>query len=85
MYSKGQNIYLRTGYDGWEGGMMKNSIGLENSQQFFSITCVCVLFVSRFCCLIFQEQVPWFWELQRTTSIHWIYKVNHKRDGCSSL
>ncbi len=85
MYLGRQSIYLRTRYDGWEEGMMRSSRGLESGQQLFSKVCVCVLFVSGFCCLVFQERVLWFWELQRTTTIHWVYKINHKRDGCNSL
>jgi hypothetical protein len=85
MYLERQSIYLRTRYDGWERGMMRNSRGLESGQQLFSIVCVCVLFIFGFCCLAFQKRVPWFWELQRIASIHWIFKVNHKRDGCSFL
>ncbi len=58
MYSERQNIYLITMYDGKEGGMMRSSRGLNSDQQLFSIVCVCVLFVSRFCCFVFQERVP---------------------------
>jgi hypothetical protein len=58
MYSKKQSIYLRTGFNGWARGMMKSSKGLENNQQLFSNVCVCVLFVSKFYYLTFQEQVP---------------------------
>jgi len=58
MYSRKQSIYLRTRYDGLTGGMMRSSRGLESDQQLFSRICVCVLFVSGFCYLVFQERVP---------------------------
>jgi hypothetical protein len=85
MYLKRHNIYLRTRYDGWKGGMMRSYRGLESNQQLFSRIYVFFLFVYGFCCLVFQERVPWFWELQMITTIHWVYKVDHRRDGCSSL
>jgi hypothetical protein len=85
MYLERQNIYFRTKYDGWKGGMMRSSRSFESGQQLFSRVYVCVLFVSEFCCLAFQKRIPWFWELQKIITIHWVYKVDHKRDGCSSL
>jgi hypothetical protein len=85
MYSERQNISLRTRYDSWEGGMMRSSKGFESGQQLFSRVCVCVLFASGFCCLVFQKRIPSFWQLQRTIVVHWVYKVDHRRDGCSSL
>ncbi len=59
MYSERQSICLKTGYDGWERGMMRRrSRGLESSQQLFSKVYVCVLFVFGFCCFVFQKQIP---------------------------
>ncbi len=50
----------KVGFDGWGGGMMKSSKGFESGQQLFSKVCVWVLFIFGFCCLAFQERVPWF-------------------------
>jgi hypothetical protein len=63
MYLERHTIDFRTGYDGWERGMMRSSRGLESGQQLFLIVCVCVFFVFGFYCFDFQERVPWFWEL----------------------
>jgi len=43
MYLERQSIYIRTRYDGWKGGMMTSSRGLESGQQLFSRVCVCIL------------------------------------------
>jgi hypothetical protein len=40
--------------------MMKSCRGFKSGEQLFSKVCVWVLFVSRFCCLVFREWVPWF-------------------------
>ncbi len=85
MYSRRQSIYLIIGFDGWERGMMKSSRDLKSGQQFFSKVYVWVLFIFGFYCLAFQEQILWFWELRRIARVHWVYKVDHTQDGCSSL
>jgi len=47
----GRISILKRGIMVEHGGIMRSSRGLESSQQLFSRVCVCVLFVSRFCCL----------------------------------
>jgi hypothetical protein len=38
-----------------------------------------------FVVLLFKSEYPDFWELRRTATVHWIYKVDHINDGCGSL
>jgi hypothetical protein len=38
-----------------------------------------------FVVLLFNSEYPNFWEFRRIVTFHWIYKVDHTKDGSGSL
>lgn len=63
----------------------ENFKGLKSSQKSFSI-CVCQVYVYvNVVGLHFMKEYLNYWELQRTTIICKIYKVDHEKGSCSSL
>ncbi len=59
--------------------------GLKNSLKSFS---KCVFWVDLYVGVVglhFMREYLDYWELQRTTIVHWNYRVYHTKEGCGSL
>jgi hypothetical protein len=60
MYLERQSIYLRTRYDGWEGGMIKSFRGLKSDQQLSSKSMFVFCLYLGFVVLLFKSEYPNF-------------------------